>query len=219
MRKTTCFLSLVCGAFLSFPAFASPIQATFTGVNGADAFGYYVGPYYGNLESQNVSLFCDDFANEVSFGQTWQANLSKITAGSDLSNTRYGGVADAPKLYQEIAWLDTQFGTQPTSQYGDLHATIWQIFDPQEAPQPSSNYWLTQAQNNYSSLNYDNFRVVTNVGPVTRTGQVQEFLTVLPSAATPEPAPALLIAAGLIGIGLIAKKARARAAGSIRESA
>jgi hypothetical protein len=159
-------------------ALADPFQVTLTGVNGANAFGYYVGPYYGQFEGQSVSLYCDDFANEVAFGQKWMANLSKITAGSDLSNTRFGGLANALQDYQEIAWLDMQFATAPVEQYGDIHATIWDIFDPGGAPRRGSPTWLALAQQNYQSMVYDNFRVLTNVGPVTRTGQVQEFLIV-----------------------------------------
>lgn len=210
---------LIFGALALSSASASTIQATFTGVNGENAFGYYIGAYYGQLESQNVSLYCDDFANEVNFGQTWQANLSKITASSDLSNTRYGDTANALTKYQEIAWLDTQFATQSTSQWGDIHATIWQMFDPAEAPTPSSDYWRQKAQENYMTLEYDNFRVVTNEGPVLKTGQVQEFLTMLPAGSTlapsttsnvPEPASAVLMGSVLLLVGLGGKAVRKR---------
>lgn len=200
--KLLSLAGLVAGA-----ALAIPIDVAFTGVNGTAAFGYYVGPYYAELETESVSIYCDDFANEVSFGQKWQANLTTITSGSDLSNTRYGGVADALQKYQEIAWLDTQFAVQPTTQYGDIHATIWDFFDPQQAPTPSSDYWLQMAKKNYQSINYDNFRIVTNVGPVKLTGQVQEFVTILsastPVTTTPEPGPALLVGAGLLGCGAL----------------
>jgi len=196
---------------------ASTIQATFTGVNGANAFGYYIGEYYGQLGSEKVSLFCDDFANDVDSGQKWQANLSRINTGSNLSQTRYGDVANAGRLYQEIAWLDTQFGQTQTNQWADIHATIWQIFDPSEAPKPSSPYWLTQAQNNYGTINYDNFRIVTNEGPVAKTGQVQEFITILPASspltattATPEPNTAFFIAAGVLFAAFGAKRMQKR---------
>ena len=197
-------------------AAASPIQVTLTGVNGAAAFGYYVGPYYGSYSSQKIALYCDDFANDSYIGQTWQANLSTITPGSDLSQTRYGGSANALQLYEEIAWLDTQFAGQSTSAYGDIHATIWQIFDPAQAPKPSSNYWLEQAQQNYQSMDFTSFRVITNVGPVLATGQVQEFLTILPPALlpvpvkTPEPAAMGMIGAGLIGVGVLIQRVRSR---------
>jgi hypothetical protein len=182
---------------------------TFEGVNGAQAFGYYVGPYYGQLGSTIVPLYSDDFANKVNFGQQWTANLSTITNGSDLSATRYGAEPDALTLYQEIAWLDTQYTSKrrknEPSRYAEIQATIWEIFDPSHAPEPRSNYWLKQAEKNYTKISYEDFRVVTNVGPVLPTGQVQEFLTIVPDsgpskAAVPEPSSFLLIGGGLLVI-------------------
>jgi hypothetical protein len=186
---------------------ATPVEATFTGVNGMVAFNNYVGPYNGTLAGDAVTLYCVDFNNEVSFGEDWMANLSHINAKSNLANTRYGGIMNSVTLYQEAAWLTEQYALNPTSAYADIQATIWQLFDP-FAPTPSSGYWLAQAQAHYASADFSNFVVVTNVGPVTRTGQVQEFLTVIsPSNSIepfdnpqPVPEPAL---AGVIGIALI----------------
>ena len=108
--------------------------------------------------------------------------------------------------------LPSSTALNPASAYGDIQATIWQLFD-QYAPAPSSNYWLSQAQANYSTGNYSNFFVVTNVGPGNPTGQVQEFLTELnpsmsiypaydPTAELATPEPELMGAMGLALIGL-----------------
>jgi hypothetical protein len=197
------------------PLEANPIEATFVGVNGAEGFGYYVGPYYGKLEQQSVVLDCVDFANEVYFGEQWAVNLSPIETQQDLANTRYGGLTDALQLYQEAAWLTEQYAINPASDYADIQATIWQLFDP-FAPSPSSGYWLNLARTNYAGGNYANFFVVTNVGPVNPTGQEQEFLTVLnpsmsiyPQFSPPSqtndlatPEPALLGVLGLVMMGL-----------------
>src|ERR1035438_9770614 len=137
----------------ALPLMANPIEATFVGVNGAEAFGYYVGPYYGKLEQQSVVLDCVDFANEVSFGQQWAANLSHINTQGDLANTRFGGNTNALQLYQEAAWLTEQYSLNPSSAYGDIQATIWQLFD-RYAPTPSTAYWLNLAQTNYASAKY-----------------------------------------------------------------
>jgi hypothetical protein len=169
--------SLLC-LLAAGPAAADPIEATFVGVNGTIDFGYYVGPYYGDLGQQSVVLDCVDFANEVSFGQRWAANLSHINTQQDLANTRFGSRVNALQLYQEAAWLTEQYALNPASAYGDIQATIWQLFDAY-APTPSTGYWLSQAQARYASGDYSNFLVVTNVGPVNPTGQVQELLTVL----------------------------------------
>ena len=79
----------------AIPLQANPIEATFVGVNGTEAFGYYVGPYYGRLEQWSVVLDCIDFANDVHFGQQWAANLSHINTQGDLANTRFGGRVNA----------------------------------------------------------------------------------------------------------------------------
>jgi hypothetical protein len=169
---------------------ANPIEATFVGVNGAEAFGYYVGPYYGRLEQYSVVLDCVDFANDVHFGQQWAVNLSHINTQSELGNTRFGGRVDALQLYQEAAWLTEQYSLNPASAYGDIQATIWQLFD-RYAPTPSSGYWLSLAQANYASQTYNNFFVVTNVGPVNPTGQVQELLTMLSTSMSIYPQPSV----------------------------
>jgi len=199
----------------AIPLMANPIEATFAGVNGAEAFGYYVGPYYGELGPQSVVFNCVDFANDVYFGEQWAVNISPIETPADLAGTRYGSVPDALQLYQEAAWLSEQYALNPASDYGDIQATMWQLFDPY-APAPSSSYWLSLAEANYTSGNYSDFFVVTNVGPVNPTGQVQEFLTVLdPSmsiypASTSDPGTAGAVLAtpepafmGIAGLGLI----------------
>ncbi len=214
-----CFLHSLPFLLAALPLMANPIEATFVGVNGVEAFGYYVGPYYGDLGQQSVVFDCVDFANDVYFGQQWAVNLSPIETQADLADTRYGNLPNALQLYQEAAWLTGQYNLNPASDYGDIQATIWQLFD-QYAPTPSTSYWLSLAEASYATGNYSNFFLVTNVGPVNPTGQVQEFLTVLnPSmtiypeseagstGVTPTPEPELM---GVLGVGLICLAALVR---------
>lgn len=182
--------------------YAASVNMTFDSVNGAQDFGYYVGPYSGTLDGAPAGLFCVDFKNEVTFGQQWDANLTPITPGADLSDTRYGNLPDALTLYQEAAWLTLQYISQPATQYGDIQATIWQLFDP-SAPTPGSSSWSQQAASNYLSGDYTNFRVVTNLPPVLPSGQVQEFLTVVPPGQVPEPGTQFLIGLGLVCVSRV----------------
>ena len=106
---------------------ANTVDAQFVSGGSTIDFGYYVGPYSGTLDGQSVVLDCVDFANEVTFGQQWTANLSHINTLADLANTRYGGVANSLQLYQEAAWLTEQYSLNPTSAYGDIQTTIWRF--------------------------------------------------------------------------------------------
>jgi hypothetical protein len=166
-------------------ALADPVPVTFTGVNGAAAFGYYVGPYQGTINGDPVTLYCVD-------------------GSTDLSNTRYGGAVDLPNaltLYQEAAWLTTQYAAN-MNDVADIQATIWQLFDP-SAPTPSSDYWLDLAEADYKSVDFSDFELVTNVD-VAATGQVQEFL--VDPAPVPKPTSIVLFGTALILAGAFLRR-------------
>jgi hypothetical protein len=194
----------------------------FTGVNGANNGVYYVSPYagtmnYGTSIAQSVVLFCVDVNNEVSIGQVWNANVTSLaTAASsgDFNNTRYGNPlvnaglganpygSSAAMLYEEAAWLVTQFGSHP-GDYVSLQYALWNLMSPTNSSAGSLGFvgsdgitvgqWLALAAAGYKDINLADFQIVTNAGPLGYTGQVQEFVV-----ATPEPATILLL---LVGIG------------------
>ena len=199
----TCAMALCLSNILS----ASSVKMTFVGTNGTQAFGIYVGPYYGTMNGTPVDLFCVDFANEVNSGQQWDANLTPISVVADFSDTRYGTEPGALELYRQAAWLALQYASQPTSEYADIQATTWQLFNP-AAPAPSSSWWADQALSNYASVDYGDFRIVTNVAPVQPTGQVQEFLIRVTSSDVPEPTTELFGGLGLVGASCVWRKLR-----------
>ncbi|MGA2428521.1 MAG: PEP-CTERM sorting domain-containing protein [Candidatus Acidiferrum sp.] len=184
----------------------------FTGVNGANNGVYYVSPYtgimnYGTSNAQTVGLFCDDINNDVYIGEVWTANVTNMASGN-LSNTRYGSTTDgnpnytnaanALQLYEEAAWLVSQFGSH-TSDYVSLQYALWDLMSPGAEPTSYSesgvsvSQWLSLAAKDYGQINPANFEIITNVGPLAYRGQVQEFIV-----ETPEPATVVLL---LIGIG------------------
>lgn len=192
-----------------------PVTMVFTGVNGVNNGLYYVSPYYGTMNGKTVTLFCDDILNDVHFGQTWSANVTNLgtalgTIGG-FSNTRYGGVSssavysNAAVAYQEAAWLTTQFATHK-GDYISLQYALWDIMNPGSEPTSYGDvaWWLSQAKSNYSSINPNNFEVVTNVGPLRLTCQVQEFIV-----ATAEPSAMLLLVFGMLAFASVSLVRRA----------
>jgi hypothetical protein len=182
-----------------------PVQMVFQGVNGANDGQYYVSPYYGTMNGQTVTLFCDDIINEVTFGQTWSANVTNLATAVNtvnFSQTRYGSVAGSlvlsnPALaYEEAAWLTTQFASHP-GDLVNLQYALWDIMNPGARGNGNSDVqnWLTMASLNYGTVNLNNFEVVTNVGPLTLTGQVQEFIV-----QTPEPGTLALLICGMLAL-------------------
>ena len=182
----------------------TPVNMVFTGVNGANDGSYYVSPYYGTMNGQSVVLFCDDLNNQVYTGETWSANVtnlsSALTTVNGFVNTRYGGVSGSPVFstasvaYQEAAWLTTQFASHP----GDLinlQYALWDLMNPGSYTNSSVTAWLGLAASNYSTIDPNNFEIVTNVGPLALTGQVQEFIV-----QTPEPGTLMLLVCGVFAL-------------------
>ncbi len=210
--KTTKILLLLAVMFMLTPmahADSTPVTMVFTGVNGANDGHYYVSPYTGTMNGQTVTLFCVDIINEVNFGQTWQANMTNLASGN-LSNTRYGDSAISPVaasagiLYAEAAWLTTQFGSN-SSDYVSLQHALWDLMNPGSEPTSYGNvqHWLDLAAANYGSIDPSQFAIITNVGPVTLTGQVQEFII-----RTPEPGTLALLLCGLLALTVLVSRRR-----------
>jgi hypothetical protein len=210
-------LGLLAIALLAAPfAFADggTVNMQFIGVNGANDGQYYVSPYNGTMNGQNVVLFCDDVKNEINFGETWTANVTNlgtaITTSNGFANTRYGGVTGSPVFtnpavddsasvaYEEAAWLVTKLASDsnPTDLVNLQHA-LWDVMNPGTYKDSGALGWLGQAESNYGSINPNNFEIVTNVGPVCLTGQQQEFIV-----QTPEPGTLVLMLCGLLVLAL-----------------
>jgi len=66
----------------------------FVGVNGVNDGQYYVSPYNGTTNGQNVVLFCDDVKNEINFGQTWTANVTDLGVAIATTTSTTNGFAN-----------------------------------------------------------------------------------------------------------------------------
>jgi len=194
---------------------AAPASAStqFTFINGGTvtAFGYYVGQYagfQGAPVNSNVVLNCVDFFHHINNGEIWTANLTSLSPAATWngSDTRFNNLT----LYRQAAWLTTQYASAPSAAVvGDIQATIWNLFSGSPTPPaPSSNAWLTAAQNyvaaNSADALWQSYWVVTDVNKAD-PNSVQEFIiyddTFNPNVTpTPEPATLMLVATGIAGI-------------------
>jgi hypothetical protein len=201
---------------------SGPHTLHFVGGSGVGFNGWQVGAYHATLDGAPISIWCTDFFNHSANGSVWESGLGG--SSPDLSKTRFGTLAGQPLQYKRAAALTSLFGTLPTSQWGYIHAAIWELMaDPAPyvvatpAQQTSVNTYLTWSLNNWNHFDYSKMFVLTDVNVTggTRlyphgcqglvdntTCGAQEYLTGQLTVA-PEPAAVGLMATGLVGLSLM----------------
>jgi len=169
------------------------LNVDFTG--GSITYGnYYVGPYNFLLSSaqstQAVALVCMNFTNEISAGQTWQANVSTFNNISLTYNP------SSLRSYEEMAWL-YDYGVANSSQWGEVSYAIWAVNEP--GATEADGGWSTgaatllaeaQAQT-FTNGEFSNLAILTPT-PISPGGP-QEFIGVIPGYSEPggpSPSPA-----------------------------
>ena len=227
-RRRVLSIALALSAMVPAVASAQTQNLQLTSISGAaSAFGTAVGPYQvtatanGTLYTAGTSftVFCVDYLNHIGFNSPYTANVTSLASNS-LSNTRFGAAELTD--YRKAFYLTTQFAANPTSQWGDIHATIWSLFVA-GGPTPSSNAWLTVATNWYTTtgatadwsqafvLSDVNISHGANGQTYPGTGGVQEFvtgqITIPPTTTTvPEPSTYALLGTGMLAVMFAARR-------------
>ena len=215
--KSKFFCAVALAMFgLTALAAANTVPVTFTsstsGLGGPTPSVYYY-PYQLIVNGSSLNVACDDFADTVHLGESW---LASVNTFADLSHTLFYNGGAGVGLYQQAAWLFSQFQPTPPLQNNvnaAINFAIWDLFDA-SAPgintsnptsNTSSSYWLNlAASQNLSGFDFSRFVIYTPVsGWPSNDGRPQENI-----GEVPEPGTVLLFMTGLLGLAGLAWRRR-----------
>jgi hypothetical protein len=188
-----------------------------TGAGNNSLNGVLIGPYTATINGTSTPVICDDYAHESYIPESWTANVSSL---SNLSKTNNPGQTT---LYDEVAYLTLELLSAPKNslQAAEIQYAIWDVFDPQAftdlknfstTDYNAANWYLTDAENNYSSLTSAQLAGFVLYTPNTSftiscgnnscaNSPPQEFIVY-----TPEPSTVLLFGLGLAGLFLLKRR-------------
>jgi len=212
-------LSLVVMFGLSMTALAQ-VTIHFTGPTESSYGGVGTGLYAGTVNGNPATFFCDDYPDHITYGESWQANVSSLAS---LGAVRFPNPGGVPTLqaYSEVAWLAENLLTgmnkngSGVTDPDTISFAIWSILYPFSppvgaGPAPGTANAIADAQSWWGGLSsacqtiaascVDNVLIYT---PVQTQNGPQEFV-----GTVPEPLSMALMGTflSLAGVALRKKK-------------
>jgi hypothetical protein len=174
-----------------------------TGVNDGS---YYVLPYQITIDGSAQDVTCYDFLDDVSVGDTWQANILSLSGAGSSNFFTNASLAS----YERVAWLSAQTYSNSAEQVG-LQYAIWDVFGSVGQTADSIVYEQAAdaaAADNYAGVDFSSFRFIQEVGAVAGgTDTKQAFVYQVAGTSLlvdsfanpiPEPGTITLFAAGVL---------------------
>jgi hypothetical protein len=201
-------LSVVIALFLSTLTWAdsTPVNMTLLYVGGNNSGGYYTYPYYFSVNGGKATpMMCDSFANHVSIGESWSANVTGLLSGKGLFGAQYLDYKAAGLIFMGVT------SGQISANTGNW--AVWNLFDPGVSTDPAV---LALEQSELASAKHasaSTFRGLVLYTPVgAKPGQgPQEYIGYGHGLSTPEPGTMMMLGTGLLGIGGMFRRKLARA--------
>jgi hypothetical protein len=110
----------------------TPVQLTAPSP-GPSYDGIYVSPYYAMVNGVNTAIVCDDFGDNTTIGDKWNATITSfsgltVPTGTSWDLAGKGTLAN----YDALGWLTAQVLAQASGSVGQIIDTFadWAVFDP-----------------------------------------------------------------------------------------
>ncbi len=242
IRRSIIPLLLVFG--FAICAQANTVQMQLVNVDPGNNDGSaYVYPYNFSINGSGslISLLCDDYTDDVYFGETWTAKVNTFSdillgGGQMVPSGGFVAAGQTAAAYMDAAWLYEELTADPTPTNAvNINHAIWGLFTATPFNTNADvTAWFAKASAATSTLtNEEASLIFDDVGfytPVVGSqvpysaGRPQEFIgTVTPPVraligeqiSVAEPSNAVTLGAGLLALGSVIRRKKQVAARSL----
>lgn len=133
-----------------------------------------------------ITLFCDDFNDAVSVGNTIQYTVNVVSASAngftsaELTDARFTNTTLFPSptnLYDEMAWLATQMTDVSAGDQTEIQEAIWQMTDTTANKSVSPDGTAAGETQNASQWTADAVKAITGTGSYFTGTTASSYLT------------------------------------------